>query len=110
MGTRTIPLVGPTEARRLRRDQRFKAAQSGRHIGDRWRDRGRCVSIDPEVFFPTTADDAAPALALCRECPVLGPCLAAALDAGDSDGVWGGTTPEERRAMRQVWLPEQSAW
>jgi hypothetical protein len=29
--------------------------------------------------------------------------LAWALDAGDRYGVWGGTTPRERRAMTVVW-------
>lgn len=103
MGTRAVAVVDAAQARRLRLDRRFRAAQDGRHTGDRWRERGRCLAVDPEVFFPTSMDDAGPALALCRECPVLGPCLAAALDAGDTDGVWGATTPDERRMMRQVW-------
>ena len=36
---------------------------------------------------------------LCRA----GPCLAWALRAGDCHGVWGGTTPRERRAMLVAW-------
>lgn len=42
-------------------------------------------------------------MALCRTCPVLGACLAWALQAGDLHGVWGGTTARERRAMAVVW-------
>lgn len=32
-----------------------------------------------------------------------GPCLAWALQVGDCHGVWGGTTPRERRAMLVAW-------
>jgi hypothetical protein len=42
-------------------------------------------------------------MALCRTCPVLGSCLAWALQSGDLHGVWGGTTARERRAMAVVW-------
>jgi WhiB family transcriptional regulator, redox-sensing transcriptional regulator len=37
---------------------------------------------------------------------VQGACLAWALDAGDCHGVWGATTPRERRAMAVVWRDE----
>ncbi|HVB26442.1 MAG TPA: WhiB family transcriptional regulator [Mycobacteriales bacterium] len=69
-----------------------------------WRTDGLCLRQDPELFFPNSAEDPAPALAVCARCPVRAPCLAAALDSGEPDGVWGGTTPEERRPMRTVWL------
>lgn len=35
-----------------------------------------------------------------------GACLAWALDVGDCHGVWGATTPRERRAMGVVWRGE----
>jgi hypothetical protein len=40
---------------------------------------------------------------LCGGCDVQGPCLAWALQVGDCHGVWGGTTPRERRAMLVAW-------
>lgn len=40
------------------------------------------------------------ALRLCAECQVLDECLAHALATGE-DGIWGGTTARERRAMRR---------
>lgn len=46
---------------------------------------------------------------VCLGCSVAGPCLASALDGGELDGVWGGTTPQERRVMRQVWRPASAA-
>ena len=88
----------------VRRDPRFRAAQGERVPEPDWRSRGECLRHDPETFFPNAAEDPAPAIAICRTCQVLGPCLAAALDSGECDGVWGATTPEERRTMRDVWV------
>ena len=108
--SRTAPPVAGTSApapihgRQVRRDPRFREAVAARDSSTGWRSAGLCLRHDPELFFPNAAEDPAPALAICRSCPVAGPCLAAALDAGECDGVWGATTPEERRRMRQVWL------
>ncbi|GID15190.1 hypothetical protein Aru02nite_60790 [Actinocatenispora rupis] len=71
-----------------------------------WRARGRCQTVDPETFFPAPSEPADVALALCRACDVQGSCLAWALDQGDCNGVWGGTTPRERRAMLVAWRLE----
>jgi WhiB family redox-sensing transcriptional regulator len=63
--------------------------------------RGACRGEDPELFFPITA--AGPALAqvrsakaICGRCPVQANCLSYALITGQHDGIWGGTTSEER--------------
>lgn len=37
------------------------------------------------------------AKAVCRRCPVSAECLAHAIEHGESDGVWGGLDPNERR-------------
>ncbi|MGH8791047.1 MAG: WhiB family transcriptional regulator [Stackebrandtia sp.] len=73
-----------------------------------WRMRGRCLSVDPETFFPEPQQNqtADAALALCSGCAVQASCLAWALDAGDRNGVWGGTTPRERQAMLVAWRNE----
>ncbi|WP_283214585.1 WhiB family transcriptional regulator [Mycobacteroides abscessus] len=34
---------------------------------------------------------------ICRRCPVREPCSSYAIAAGESFGVWGATTPRERR-------------
>lgn len=99
MSRRTI--VMPDQIRRARRDPRFLAALNARETEDGWRARGRCLEVDPEVFFPL--ESATEAVSICHSCSVRGACLAAALEAGDVDGVWGATTPDERRAMRQLW-------
>ena len=100
--------LAPELTRVIRRDPRFRAAQSERVPAPDWRSMGECLRHDPEVFFPNAAEDPGAAIDICGQCAVVGPCLAAALDSGECDGVWGGTTPEERRTMRDVWLRQRT--
>jgi WhiB family transcriptional regulator, redox-sensing transcriptional regulator len=53
------------------------------------------------MFFPATPQEEAEALALCATCPVRAQCLEYALRNKESHGIWGGTTPEERRRIRR---------
>jgi WhiB family redox-sensing transcriptional regulator len=46
--------------------------------------------------------EVAAAKAICARCPVAADCLAWALGAGEPAGIWGGTTPEERRLSRRA--------
>ncbi|PRY00553.1 WhiB family transcriptional regulator [Allonocardiopsis opalescens] len=76
------------------------------HESEDWVDRAACHSVDPEVFFPVSPDgpgamDVRRAKAVCGRCRVSAECLDWALRAGEADGVWGGTTPEERRYLRR---------
>ena len=93
----------PHEVAAARRDPRLVRAFSERGADEAWRSRGACRRQDPETFFPAPSETPEIALALCRSCEVQGACLAWALDAGDCHGVWGATTPRERRAMAVVW-------
>ncbi|HKD96221.1 MAG TPA: WhiB family transcriptional regulator [Micromonosporaceae bacterium] len=93
----------PHEVAQARRDPRLIRAFSERRLDEGWRSRGVCRRHDPETFFPAPSEPPDAALALCRSCEVQGACLAWALDAGDTHGVWGATTPRERRAMAVVW-------
>ncbi|MFJ7175845.1 WhiB family transcriptional regulator [Streptomyces massasporeus] len=74
---------------------------------DNWRDHAACRHEDPELFFPIgTSGPAAlqteQAKAVCRRrCPVQEQCLQWALDTGQSIGVWGGTSENERRALKR---------
>lgn len=70
-----------------------------------WRKQAACRTEDPELFFPAGRSGGAQsqtrrALAVCARCPVVQMCLADALTAGETSGVWGGTTEDERRAIR----------
>ncbi len=98
----------PHEVAAARRDPRLLNAWRERYTEPAWRGRGRCQSVDPETFFPAPSEPADAALALCRSCDVQGACLAWALEAGDCNGVWGGTTPRERRAMLVAWRSDES--
>ena len=70
-----------------------------------WMSGGACRQADPELFFPIAAAtgpaarQAEAAKAVCRPCAVRADCLSYALKAMP-DGIWGGTTQEERRTAR----------
>jgi WhiB family transcriptional regulator, redox-sensing transcriptional regulator len=75
--------------------------------GRSWFDLAACREVDPEIFFPIGTTGAAliqveQARAVCTRCPVAAECLDRALSTGQDHGVWGGTTPEERRALRRT--------
>jgi WhiB family redox-sensing transcriptional regulator len=97
----------PHEVAAARRDPRLLRAFSERQQDGAWRTRGVCQSVDPETFFPAPSEPADAAIALCRTCDVQGACLAWALEVGDCHGVWGATTPRERRAMLVAWRAEE---
>jgi WhiB family redox-sensing transcriptional regulator len=54
---------------------------------------------DPDWWWPETANDSCIpiAVAICFQCPVVDKCLAYAIEAREREGIWGGTTPIERR-------------
>jgi WhiB family redox-sensing transcriptional regulator len=65
---------------------------------------GACHGTDPELFFPVAVAGRAPeqistAKAVCVRCQVRASCLSYAL-VTMQHGIWGGTTEEERAAMR----------
>lgn len=70
-----------------------------------WRDQAACLGADPEIFFPITVTgplhDASVTAArgICQGCAVINQCLDFALAEGIDDGIWAGTTPDERRRM-----------
>ncbi len=70
-----------------------------------WRAAGACLTADPDLFFPLSATGAAAAQAeracqICAGCQVLTPCLEFALKHAEVDGIWGGTTQQERLHAR----------
>ena len=70
---------------------------------DHWQELSACYGLDPEVFFPTTEEEAGLALSYCSVCQVRDVCLAWAVRNGERYGVWGGTTEQQRRRLiRQV--------
>jgi WhiB family redox-sensing transcriptional regulator len=74
-------------------------------ISSSWWSQAACQSDDPELFFPISAMDASTrdvvrAKAICGRCGVRPQCLAHAMESGSLQGIWGGTTEEERRRLR----------
>ena len=66
---------------------------------DKWRDQAACTGIGVAAMYATSAHGVAIAKAQCVGCPVREACLAFGLD--EEFGVWGGTTPDERRTLRE---------
>ena len=63
-----------------------------------------CSQVDPELFFPEDYDDfraVHSAKQVCSECPLTTACLNYALSNPELEGVWGATTPRERKNMRR---------
>jgi WhiB family redox-sensing transcriptional regulator len=71
-----------------------------------WRRLSACRYEDPDLFFPAgngrefqhQIDEAK---AVCRRCPVMAACGAWALTTNQDTGVWGGMSPDERRAIKK---------
>lgn len=78
--------------------------QESHFDNDAWRLRAECRSADPDLFFPdgygkSHEPDVNAAKAFCGMCAVQAFCLEAALQNNEQHGIWGGTTPDERRAI-----------
>jgi WhiB family redox-sensing transcriptional regulator len=74
-----------------------------------WRNLASCNDFDPDLFFP--AGDTGPAAAqieeakrICNECVVKPECLSFAIESNQVNGIWGGTTENERRLVRRRWM------
>ena len=65
-----------------------------------WMRDSACAEHPTSLWFPERGQSPAAALAICRECLVVEACLAYALADRTLDGVWGATTPDDRRRMR----------
>ena len=75
---------------------------------DGWQDEAACRDSDVELFFPTDGERGLPrtdreaaAKAVCADCPVRVPCLDYALTRGETHGIWGGFTEDERASERR---------
>lgn len=68
----------------------------------RWRLNAACSGRSLRTFFPGKGrqDVAARAKAICADCPVRLPCAEWAIPIEDLDGIYGGLTARQRRAIR----------
>lgn len=71
-----------------------------------WRQRAACRGMDTSLFYAARGDNVSVRLAkdVCDTCTVAASCLDEALGGGvwGDVGVWGGTTPKERRRIRST--------
>ncbi len=75
-----------------------------------WRKLAACLDLTSEQFF-LVGDDLEgmrKAQQICAQCPVQEPCLEFALETNQTLGIWGGTTPNERRRLRREWIRKAS--
>lgn len=74
----------------------------GHDIDPWWREHALCAQTDPEAFHPEKGQSPKKALAVCAVCPVALDCLVEAMTTvAGSTGIWGGTTENDRRAIRR---------
>jgi len=64
-----------------------------------WVERALCAESDPSIFLGDAESGHKLAISVCNRCPVKTDCLDFALKNGENKGIWGGTTPEERRKL-----------
>lgn len=61
-----------------------------------------CAEADPDAWHPVKGGSPRAAKRVCARCPARDECLTYALDhrlINQHDGIWGGLTWRERRAM-----------
>jgi len=87
--------------------EQHRTARPGRGAAKRpiaardWATRGRCRDLPTASFFAEDHASSLAACSICGQCEVRPECLAYAMANCVSWGVWGGTTADERRQMRQ---------
>jgi WhiB family redox-sensing transcriptional regulator len=64
-----------------------------------WMALGKCLGLDPALFYPGPHDDATEAKSVCRTCDVQTACLEFALLRREKHGVWGGESEAGRRRI-----------
>jgi WhiB family redox-sensing transcriptional regulator len=74
----------------------------------RWMERAACTDLPTDQFFVSEGESPAEAIAVCEQCSVSSDCLAYALKHRITDGVWGGTTAQERKRILRS-RPKQPA-
>ena len=68
-----------------------------------WRKDALCIEYPDVEFFPERGHPGEPARAVCARCLVRAECREFALSSSETlaHGVWGGTSPQERKALRR---------
>lgn len=67
-----------------------------------WHDDALCAQTDPDLFHPEPGQTSTTAKRVCMACPARQQCLEHAVTHGENVGVWGGMTPNQRKAIRRA--------
>ncbi len=72
-----------------------------------WRENAACAHMDTLIFFPVGETGAMArqvdlAKQICASCPAREQCLEFAIATIQNDGIWGGTTEDERRLIKRA--------
>jgi WhiB family redox-sensing transcriptional regulator len=79
----------------------FLSLQQQMRIQMQWRKDALCSQTDPSAFFPKKGASTKDAKLVCANCKVVKQCLEFALETNKYNGIWGGTTESERRAIKR---------
>jgi len=63
-----------------------------------------CKTVDPDLFFPDdylNKEQIEQVKAICNDCWIKDKCLSFAMDNKEREGIWGGTTPADRKRLRR---------
>lgn len=66
-----------------------------------WQNDALCAQIGFEMFFPEKGGSVQTAKKVCAMCEVREQCLEYALANDEQDGIWGGLTTSERKALKK---------
>ena len=67
-----------------------------------WADEAKCLTAEPDTFFPEKGGSTREAKRICDGCPVTAECLEYALANDERFGIWGGMSERERRRLRRA--------
>jgi WhiB family redox-sensing transcriptional regulator len=68
-----------------------------------WQRRASCRGFGTDLWFPAAGETGEAARAVCEACPVRCPCLEHAIASSKVlQGIWAGTTEQERAQMRRA--------
>lgn len=101
---RAITLPVPSRGRLPGRSMTVTKVLGEKWAPGNWREVASCRDSDPDLFYPlgkgrSALEQVEVAKLVCSACPSREPCLAFALATRQDLGVWGGTSPEDRREL-----------
>ena len=71
-------------------------------VSEWWRDSALCAQVGGDLWFPEKGGPSGAAKQICAVCPVREACLEYALENDITAGIWGNTTPLERRTLKRA--------